>query len=82
MNPVRTAPRNGNDKTGNALMLEKLTASAEEAADRWVKAFGLALAAGDDKALTELFLPDSHWRNLFGISWQFATFSGSGQPLP
>ena len=58
-------------------MLEKLTASAEEAADRWVKAFGLALAAGDDKALTELFLPDSHWRNLFGISWQFATFSGN-----
>ena len=58
-------------------MLEKLTASAEEAADRWVKAFGLALAAGNDKVLTELFLPDSHWRNLFGISWQFATFSGN-----
>jgi len=58
-------------------MLEKSTASAEAAADQWVRAFGLALAAGDAKALTQLFVPDSHWRNLFGISWQFATFSGN-----
>ena len=57
-------------------MLEKLAPLAEETADQWVRAFGLALAAGDDKALAQFFLPDSHWRNLFGISWQFATFSG------
>src|SRR3979411_3308335 len=58
-------------------MLEKLAPSAEQTATQWVHAFDLALAAGDDKALATLFLPDGHWRNLFGISWQFATFSGN-----
>jgi hypothetical protein len=58
-------------------MLEKLPASAVETADQWVRAFGLALAAGDDTALARLFLADSHWRNLFGISWQLATSSGN-----
>ena len=50
-------------------MLERLGASAEETVTQWVRAFGLALTGADDKALAKLFLPDSHWRNLFGISW-------------
>jgi putative flavoprotein involved in K+ transport len=58
-------------------MLERLGPSAEETVTQWVRAFGLALTGGDDKALTELFLPDSHWRNLLGISWQLATSSGN-----
>ncbi len=58
-------------------MLEKLAPSTEETAKQWVRAFGLALTSGDDAALAALFLPDSHWRNLFGISWQLATFSGN-----
>jgi putative flavoprotein involved in K+ transport len=58
-------------------MLERLGPSAEETVKQWVRAFGLALTGGDDKALAELFLPDSHWRNLFGISWQLATSSGN-----
>ena len=58
-------------------MLEKLGPSAEETVKQWVRAFGLALTSGDDKALAKLFLPDSHWRNLFGISWQLATSSGN-----
>jgi putative flavoprotein involved in K+ transport len=57
-------------------MLERLASSAEEAADQWIGAFNLALASGKADALGELFLPDSHWRNIFGISWQLATFSG------
>ena len=36
-----------------------------------------ALAGGQAAALSELFVADSHWRNLFGISWYFATFSGN-----
>ena len=36
-----------------------------------------ALAGGQAAALSELFAADSHWRNLFGISWYFATFSGN-----
>ena len=58
-------------------MLEKLAPSAEEIATQWVRAFGLALTSGDEATLAKLFLPDSHWRNLFGISWQLATFSGN-----
>ena len=58
-------------------MLEKLQPLAEETADRWVRAFDRALADGDGSALRKRFLPDSHWRNLFGISWQIATFSGN-----
>jgi hypothetical protein len=58
-------------------MLEKLQPLAEETADRWVRGFDRALADGDGNALRKLFLPDSHWRNLFGISWQLATFSGN-----
>jgi cation diffusion facilitator CzcD-associated flavoprotein CzcO len=57
-------------------MLEKLAPSAEETATQWIRAFGLALTNEDEAALAKLFLPDSHWRNLFGISWQLATFSG------
>ena len=56
------------------MMLEKPAPSAEQAATQWVGAFGLALTSGDEAALAELFLPDSRWRNLFGISWQLATF--------
>jgi putative flavoprotein involved in K+ transport len=58
-------------------MLEKLTPSAEETVAQWVRDFGVALSAGDGSALRRLFQPDSHWRNLFGISWQLATFSGN-----
>jgi len=57
-------------------MLERPTASAEQAVEAWVRAFNLALAQSDNEALAALFLADSHWRNLFGISWQLATFSG------
>ena len=57
-------------------MLERPTGSAEQAVEAWVRAFNLALAQSDNEALAALFLADSHWRNLFGISWQLATFSG------
>ena len=57
-------------------MLEKLTPSAKETATQWVRAFDRALTSADQGELAQLFLPDSHWRNLFGISWQFATVSG------
>jgi putative flavoprotein involved in K+ transport len=62
-------------------MLDKLAPPAEETAreatDAWIEAFGAALSRGDEQALSGLFAKDSHWRNLFGLSWQFATFSGN-----
>jgi putative flavoprotein involved in K+ transport len=61
-------------------MLDKLRPSAEEtareAAEGWMDAFGRALARDDERALADLFTPDGYWRNLFGLSWQFATFPG------
>jgi cation diffusion facilitator CzcD-associated flavoprotein CzcO len=62
-------------------MLDKLAPLAEETArettETWIDAFGAALAQGDERALSGMFAQDGHWRNLFGLSWQFATFSGS-----
>src|SRR5665213_2423050 len=61
-------------------MLDKLTPKAEELAEeiarQWIGAFDAALAGGSESALSARFESDSHWRNLFGISWHFATFSG------
>src|SRR2546429_9201236 len=61
-------------------MLDKPSPLAEESlaemTERWIAAFGAALANGSARALSELFAADSHWRNLFGVSWHFATFSG------
>lgn len=62
-------------------MLDKLAPPAEEAAretaEAWIEAFGAALSRGDERALSGLFADDAHWRNLFGLSWQFATLSGN-----
>jgi cation diffusion facilitator CzcD-associated flavoprotein CzcO len=51
--------------------------TARETTERWAEALNAALASGQAAALSELFVADSHWRNLFGISWYFATFSGN-----
>jgi cation diffusion facilitator CzcD-associated flavoprotein CzcO len=61
---------------GNALMLEKVAASAQDQAKAWLSEFRLALAKQDQSAIREMFQTDCHWRNLCGISWQIATFSG------
>jgi cation diffusion facilitator CzcD-associated flavoprotein CzcO len=58
-------------------MLDRLSPSAEELATAWIGAFDAALGGGSEIGLSELFVADSHWRNLLGISWHFATFSGS-----
>jgi putative flavoprotein involved in K+ transport len=61
-------------------MLDRPDASPErilsETTENWLAAFRAALTGDRPRALAELFVEDSHWRNLLGISWQFATFSG------
>ncbi|WP_426437891.1 NAD(P)-binding domain-containing protein [Bradyrhizobium genosp. P] len=61
-------------------MLDRLNPAAEEqpetAASQWIAALNAALAGRSSDDLATLFAPDSHWRNLLGISWHFATFSG------
>src|SRR5271166_6598081 len=58
-------------------MLDRLSPSAEDIAREWIGAFDAALGGGSEIALSELLVPDSHWRNLLGVSWHFATFSGN-----
>jgi len=58
-------------------MLEKVRTSADAQARSWTSAFGHSLKGGDAAAVSQMFQADSHWRNLCGISWQIATFSGS-----
>jgi putative flavoprotein involved in K+ transport len=48
-----------------------------ETTEGWIAALNAALAGGQAARLSQLFEADSHWRNLFGISWYFATFSGN-----
>src|SRR3954467_6024803 len=59
-------------------MLEKVQVSADVQARAWMAAFNQSLARQDVAAVSRLFQEDSHWRNLSGISWQIATFSGAG----
>jgi len=54
-----------------------LADTLRETTERWIEAFGAALAGRSAGELSALFVADSHWRNLFGISWHFATFSGN-----
>ncbi|MGZ5873338.1 MAG: FAD-dependent oxidoreductase, partial [Bradyrhizobium sp.] len=63
-------------------MLDRLSPDAEEMAREWIGAFGAAVRDGSARALSELFVSDSHWRNIFGLSWQFATISHVEQLVP
>src|SRR5882757_8831395 len=51
--------------------------SYRETTEAWLAAFDAALANRSAAELSQLFVADSHWRNLFGLSWHFATFSGN-----
>jgi len=43
----------------------------------WIDEFNRALRTGDRDATLALFAADSHWRNICGITWSFATVSGN-----
>ena len=43
----------------------------------WVAAFGDALEAGNPAAVTDLFLPEGHWRDILALDWQIRTVSGA-----
>ena len=48
----------------------------EDLATGWIEEFDHALKTNDRDALGALFATDSHWRNICGITWSFATISG------
>src|SRR5262245_33574285 len=51
--------------------------SYRETTEAWLGAFDAALEQRSAAKLSQLFVADSHWRNLFGISWHFGTCSGN-----
>lgn len=51
---------------------ESLYAAAED----WLNGFDTALTKADRQALSGLFLPDSHWRDLLAFTWHVTTVSG------
>ena len=53
--------------------------SYRETTEAWLAAFDAALRAQSASELSPLCAADSHWRNLFGLSWHFATVSGNAK---
>jgi putative NAD(P)-binding protein len=63
-------------------MLGRRGAPPEEIALDWMDAFGRAMQDRSERALYRLFAAQSHWRNLFGLSWHFETVSGAENLVP
>lgn len=49
---------------------------SETTATRWITAFGDAIENEDTAALRALFVEDSHWRDLLGVTWDSRQISG------
>jgi cation diffusion facilitator CzcD-associated flavoprotein CzcO len=56
-------------------MLDKIEAIATTA-ENWLAQFEQALANPGDGLLGTLFHPDSHWRDVLALSWDFRTLTG------
>ena len=52
------------------------TATTQADAQRWLDAFGAALAAKDARAAAELFIADGLWRDLLAFTWTIKTLQG------
>ena len=46
------------------------------ATENWLAQFESALAEPDGTALSALFHPDSHWRDVLALSWNIQTVNG------
>ena len=46
--------------------------------EAWLATFERALSQGDEASLHDLFLPESHWRDILALTWNIQTVSGSG----
>jgi len=49
---------------------------AHQVATAWLERFNEALQARDAAQLQALFRPESHWRDLLALTWNFGTVSG------
>ena len=57
-------------------MLDK-TKDIAIAAESWLAQFESALAKPGEGLLKTLFHPDSHWRDVLALTWDFRTVSGA-----
>lgn len=51
-------------------------ASPRDLAQVWLSAFDAALSAGDRRALEDLFIEESHWRDQIALTWDMKQNSG------
>ncbi|KAF7778399.1 hypothetical protein Agabi119p4_2744 [Agaricus bisporus var. burnettii] len=49
---------------------------ARQVAKAWFSAFSTAIGSGDVQAIVSLLLPDSYWRDMLALTWDFRTFHG------
>ncbi|KAJ7648039.1 hypothetical protein FB45DRAFT_1052413 [Roridomyces roridus] len=45
-------------------------------ASEWMKAFSASCERGDVDGVSELFIAESHWRDMLALTWDFRTFNG------
>ena len=45
-------------------------------AKQWFEAFSTALSTSNIQSLSSLFVPNSFWRDMLALTWDFRTFSG------
>src|ERR1700743_979639 len=57
-------------------MLDK-TEDISVAAEGWLAQFETPLAAPGESALSQLFHPDSFWRDVLALSWNLQTLNGA-----
>jgi cation diffusion facilitator CzcD-associated flavoprotein CzcO len=55
--------------------------TAQDAVTGWLEAFETAITTPDRDALSRLFQPESHWRDLVALTWHIRTFNGRGAVL-
>lgn len=60
----------------NSLHLDQLATEAKQAADRWLKAFEMALTSGEAAQIGALFHADCHWRDILAFTWDLSAFEG------
>lgn len=66
----------------NLPILDKLNASVPDdvnvasIADEWMASFSAAIERGDVDGVAALFIPESHWRDMLALTWDFRTFNG------
>ena len=58
------------------MAVKATSVAADAAVTNWLESFEACLATESLEAMSELFLDDSHWRDLVALTWHIRTFSG------